>query len=284
MLPMTRSACLRAGLLIPVALVALAGSVARAQQSEPASPPTQADPSMNKAPNPPQVAVNSKPKKPAGKQVNLPTPDQTPSERRYGLPRNPIIGSPPDTDLSKPLTLDRAISIGLALQNAIAIAQTSVDSASAQLTEARSSFYPTITPSYQFQTTLQPTKVQDPTTQRIINGSFSQETTTSGILARQIIFDSGRRETSVSLSRRNVFAAQYGLADERQTVILTVTQDYYNLLRDKELVRVQQESVVRAVNTRDVIKAQALAGAAAKSDVLQAEADLANARVALLQA
>ena len=283
---MIRSVCIRAAFLLSVAIVGFNGTVARAQQSEPASPPKQADPPVNAASNPTKVAVNSKQKaKSAGKQQDATNPDQNPAQQQYGLPRNPILGPPPDTDLTKPLTLDRAIRIGLARQNSIAIAQTDIEIANARLTQARSSFFPTVTPSYQFQTNLVPSKRFDPISQqRIANGTFSQETNSSGIIARQVIFDSGRRETSVNLSRRNTFAAQYGLGDQRQNVVLNVTQDYYNLLRDKELVRVQEESVRRAETTRDVIKAQAEAGSAAQSDILQAEADLANARVALLGA
>jgi outer membrane protein len=286
---MIRSACLRAACLTPVALLFFSGTVASAQQSEPASPPKQADPSSSGKPNPLQVAAAPKSKdkpKPAGKQPAPapPSSEMTPAQQQYGLPRNPIIGPPPDTDLSKPLTLERAVRIGLARQNSIAIAQTDIISADARLTQARSSFFPSVTPSYQFQINQVPIKRSNIFGQRVSNGVASAETVSDGIVARQIIFDSGRREMNVNLSRRNTFAAQYGFGNQRQNVVLNVTQDYYNLLRDKELVRVQEESVKRAETTRDVIKAQVEAGSAAQSDILQAEADLANARVALLQA
>ncbi|HEV2471350.1 MAG TPA: TolC family protein, partial [Chthonomonadales bacterium] len=109
------------------------------------------------------------------------------------------------------------------------------------------------------------------------------ETTADAVLARQLIFDTGLREANVGLTRRNVFASQYALGDVRQTVILNVTIDYYNLLEDKNLVEVQTESVKRSQVALDVITAQFQAKLAAQVDTLQAQADLANARVALIQ-
>ena len=81
-----------------------------------------------------------------------------------------------------------------------------------------------------------------------------------------------------------MFAAEFGVGDTRQTVVLNVTESYYNLLRFRELVRVQEESVRRAQTTLEAIQAQVLAGTAAQSDTLQAQSDLANARINLLSA
>src|SRR5262249_17266907 len=135
-----------------------------------------------------------------------------------------------------------------------------------------SSYYPQVIPSYQYQNSLFP------------GNSRTVETRNGVLLATQSLYDSGKREANVGLSRRNLFASEYNLGNERQNVVLQVTQDYYDLLRDKALVSVQEESVKRAQTTLEAIKAQVEAGAAAKSDTFQAESDLANAKVALLQA
>lgn len=206
------------------------------------------------------------------------TTDMNPAARRYGLPRNPTIGSPVDTDISKPLTLDRAIRIGLARQDTIAIAQAQIDAANARVTQARSQYYPQVTPSFQYQTNLAPGVRFNPATGATSRGSVSSETRTDLIAARQLLYDSGKREANVGLARRSAFGSEYGLANQRQSVVLSVTQDYYNLLRDRELVKETQDNADRAKVTRDVIQAQADVGSAAQSDVLQAEADYANAR------
>ena len=194
-----------------------------------------------------------------------------------------MVGGPVGTDLSKPLSLDRAIRIGLLRQNSIAIAQTQADIAQARLTEARSSYFPQITPTFQYQTNLSPGGSVFINGQRF-GGSASSETRTELLAARQLIFDSGRREASVGAARRNVFGSEYGLGNQRQDVVLNITTGYFNLLRDRELVRVEQESVKRAEETSRAIQAEFEAGTAARSDTLQSQSDLANARVALLSA
>ncbi len=212
--------------------------------------------------------------------------ERTPAQVVYGLPTNPYQSAPVSLDLTRPLSLRQAIDYGLARRNTISIAQSGVLAARERLTQARSSYYPQVTPSISYQNSLNPgtrfnsNGLGGGTT---VSGSFRSDSTTSIVAARQLIYDSGRREANVGFSRRSEFASEYALGNERQSVVLAVAQDYYNLLRTRELVRVQEENVRRATTTRDVIQAQAQAGTTAQSDVIQAEADLANARVALLQ-
>lgn len=305
----------------------------------------------------------------------------TPAQQVYGVPRNPILGGSVDFDLAKPLSLERAIRIGLLRQNAIAVAQAQTDVARAGLIQARASYYPQVSPSFQFQANVLPgrrsvvgsstttttggtgstitnptgtattgstsgttgttgttasasairkgeraragtttsgtadttgtgsgltggqssggsgttttgtttgtgttTSTGGTTTTTFVNGSTSSDTRTELVAAQLLLYDSGRREANVGFARRSVFAAEYGLGNQRQSVILTVTEDYYNLLRTRELVRVQEENVRRAQTTLEAIQAQVQAGAAAQSDTLQAQSDLANARINLLSA
>ncbi len=239
-------------------------------------------------------AVNARQTKQAkGKQVtNLPDSmldALNPAQRAYGLPKNPGITFPVDPDLKKPLSLARAISLGLALQNSIAISQSSVDQAAARLTQSKSSFFPQVTPSYHYDTSLTPTKSYklDPITglpiQRLSNQSVGSTSQTATIAATQLIYDMGQREATVSQSKRSLFAAEYGLADQRQSVILNISQDYYNLLRYRELIKEDEKSRDRYKTTLEIVTTQATVGTAAKSDVYQPKADLANAEVTLLQ-
>ncbi|HLV80994.1 MAG TPA: TolC family protein, partial [Chthonomonadaceae bacterium] len=104
------------------------------------------------------------------------------------------------------------------------------------------------------------------------------------IVAQQLIFDTGKREATVGQAIRNVYASEYGLGDSRQAVILAVTGDYYTLMEDLELVRVEQENVVYAQTSLNAVNAQIAVGKSAAVDRLQSESQLANAQVALLQA
>jgi outer membrane protein TolC len=207
----------------------------------------------------------------------------TPAQKRYGLPRNPIVGGAVDLDISKPLTLERAIRIGLALQNSIAQSQAQYESASARLTQARAQYFPQLQPRLQYNAALQPGGVIN-FGGNLIRASNSTEVFSTGINANFTIWDTGIRENNIGASRRNTFASAYSIANQRQTVILAVTQAYYTLNRARALVTVQSNSVRRAQANLEIIQAAATVGTAAKSDTLQAEADLANAQVSLLTA
>lgn len=208
---------------------------------------------------------------------------QTPAQQKYGLPQNPILGDAVDIDLAKPLTLDRAIKIGLQRQNSIAISKTQTDSSKAQLTNARSAYYPQITPSLRYNYNKQPGGTFFVGGQAV-SGSAVSENRNDNIVASLQLFDVGQRDARVGNARRSVFASEYGLGNQRQSVILDVTESYYNLLRTRELVRVRNEQVRRAEKNLESIKAQVAVGNAAQSDTLQAESDLANAQVEQLQA
>lgn len=266
--------------LLPTVTLGLVGASTGAQQSTPAVPlQTDPKPMPVTAQQAPPLQNHTPPAQSQAPQAPAAVPDLNPAAKRYGLPRNPTLGGPVDTDLNKPLTLDRAIRIGLARQDTIAIAQSQVDAANARVVQARSLYYPQVTPTFQYQTNLTPGVRFNQNTGLSSTGSFNSDQQTDLIAARQLLYDGGKREANVGLARRSAFGFEYGLANQRQSVVLVVTQAYYNLLRDRELVKQQQDNADRAKVTRDVIQAQADVGSAAKSDVLQADADYANARV-----
>jgi len=208
---------------------------------------------------------------------------QTPAQQRYGLPQNPILGEPVDIDTGKPLTLERAVRIGLQRQNSIAISKTQTDAASAQLLNARSQYYPQVTPSFRYNYNRQPGGTFFIGGQAITGNAVS-ENRQDNVVASFLILDTGQRDARVGQARRSAFASEYGLGNERQAVILNVTESYYNFLRTRELARVRDEQVKRAIKNLEAIKTQVAVGNAAQSDTLQAEADLANAEVEQLQA
>ena len=274
---MSRFSTKRRSGILPLALTLIPGFAAAQQPNTPqAAPPSQ--------PAPPASENGTIPPSTKPQTVSPTTPAQNPAQDKYGAPRNPIIGGPTDLDLSKPLSLDRAVRIGLQRQNTIAIAQQSVESANARLTQARSAYYPQLTPTLSYNASTSPTQSTTFNGQTFGGGSSNSESLSNRASASLTILDTGQRDASVGNSRRGVFAAAFGLGDQRQSVILNVTQDYYNLVRFKELVRVQQENVTRAELSLKIIEKQIEVGVAAKSDRLQSVSDLANARVSLLSA
>jgi len=99
----------------------------------------------------------------------------------------------------------------------------------------------------------------------------------------QTLLDNGAREAVNAQARRAVDAATLNEADTRQATILAVTQDFYQLLLAQDLVLVAQAQVARYQQTAAVTQAQIQAGTVAGKELFQAQADLANAQVTLLQ-
>ncbi len=178
-------------------------------------------------------------------------------------------------DIAGPLTLEDAIRIGLKNQHSLAIAQASIVSAKASVTQSKSAYYPQVAPSYSY--------TNQKTTQTF-NGVKQTGVVESGITqigANLLLFDMGKREENVLASKYSAKSAGFSYTDVRQSVIQNITTSYYEILRRKELVRVAQASVDRAKTTLDATRAFVENGTSPKKDILQAEADYENADVQL---
>ena len=189
--------------IFPLALLLMPGFAAAQQPNTPqAAPPSQ--------PAPPATENGTIPPSTKPQTVSPTTPAQNPAQDKYGAPRNPIIGGPTDLDLSKPLSLDRAVRIGLQRQNTIAIAQQSVETANARLTQARSAYFPLLTPTLSYNASTSPTQSTTFNGQTFGGGSSSSDTLSNRASASLTILDTGQRDANVGSSRRGAFAANTG--------------------------------------------------------------------------
>jgi len=183
---------------------------------------------------------------------------------------------PPQThpvDLTQPLTLENAIKVALQNQNTLMIAKSQLDSARAREVQAKSSYYPQVAPTFNYSNQKSAFNVGGRSTTTTVEQSVTQ------IGARQLIFDTFKREEGVIASKYSAKASMFNVLDSRQAVIVNVSTSYYELLRRKELVKVAAASVARAKTTLDFTKAAAEVGTGPKKDILQAEADYNNAQV-----
>ena len=218
--------------------------------------------------------------------------------------------------LPTPLTLADAVAIALHQQPTGYISQTQITSANGQKAQARARYFPTLTPEFRYQDSRNTfygintgggtTSIVTPTggtggtgaggtgtagtqTTQTVTGPQSLDgvsvTRGSGstLTLQQTLFDSGTRESINAQARRGLDAARFGRTDTRQQIILAVTSDFYSLLRADDLVKVSQAQVTRAQQTVNQTQGQIDAGVAARADILQSQADLANAQVTLLQ-
>jgi outer membrane protein TolC len=96
------------------------------------------------------------------------------------------------------------------------------------------------------------------------------------LTASQLIWDGGASIASRRASRINEDAAYYTLRDTIDTVVQTVRTQFYQILLDRALVQVQEESVNLLQSQLEDQKSRFEAGTVPQFNVLQAEGQLQN--------
>jgi outer membrane protein len=96
------------------------------------------------------------------------------------------------------------------------------------------------------------------------------------LTATQLIYDGGATIASRRAARINEDAAYYTLRDTIDTVVETVRTQFYQILLDKALVQVQEESVNLLQSQLEDQKSRYEAGTVPQFNVLQAEGTLEN--------
>jgi outer membrane protein len=172
------------------------------------------------------------------------------------------------------LSLDDALRLALQNNGLARAALAEIDAADARLAAARANLYPSI-------------DISSSTTRTRIEGGGAIADTTqrqNGFGLEWLLLDNGQRELRIRQSSRTAEATRQSTRDTLRRVLFQTARAYYEVLRRKELLQVADTAVRRAETLLEVAKAQAEVGTAPQKDVLQAEADLANARVQQIQA
>lgn len=174
----------------------------------------------------------------------------------------------------QPLTLQDALRRALHYNGEIQAALAERRAAAARLTATRASLFP----SFAWSTSSTRTRIEQ-------GGAISETTTRQNALTLDwLLFDAGVRENRIRQASRSHESAYQSARATIRALLFQTASAYYEVLRRQELLRVADEAVQRAQTLLDVAKTQAEVGAAPAKDVLQAEADLANARVQQIQA
>ncbi len=174
------------------------------------------------------------------------------------------------SSLSLQDVLRRALQYNGDIQSALAQQQ----AAEARLIATRASLYP----SFAWASSSTRTRLEQ-------GGTTSEVTQRQGAFTVDwLLFDAGRREWRIRQASRSSEATRMTARATIRSLLFETASAYYEVLRRQELLRVADESVQRAQTLLDVARTQAEVGTAPAKDVLQAEADLANARVQQIQA
>jgi outer membrane protein len=169
-----------------------------------------------------------------------------------------------------PLSLKDCIDIALQRQTAVLQGANAVEGAKARETQAKGAYYPQV-------------GIQQ-TTLLAESGRATGARNGASLTVTENFYDGGLREARVSGAKAAVTQSGFTLARTKQTVVFTVTRNYFSLLRARHLAAVQQARVTYLDGNLELVKARVEAGDAAEVDQLPVQAQLANARVDLLAA
>jgi len=174
-------------------------------------------------------------------------------------------------DLSKPLTLRECIDIALERSPDALLSQLDIVSSELSLNDARSKYFPQIylNGTYRF-------------SDRIEFG-FEKENYDLGLSASYTIWDHGHREAEVAQRREELKVTRSRGESRIQQIIYEVTRAYYNLLKAKRLVEVDEEILRIARQNTERVRAFMEAGKKIEVDVLAAEVREANDELQLIQ-
>ncbi len=199
----------------------------------------------------------------------------------------PAMPSPQTEELPE-ITLDQLIRIALQNQPSVRAAQSARDAAGARLGTARSAYFPVIGTTLTYNRATQniaqgvSAATGNPIQRNVSDRSVNNQNYT--ISLNQNVFDSFQREWRVEGAREELNASNFDLSTTRQNIILGVEQAYYSYILAVHLVAVQQEAVDANTQNLNRVRGFFEVGVRPKFDVTQAQVQLSNAELALVQA
>jgi len=104
----------------------------------------------------------------------------------------------------------------------------------------------------------------------------------AGISLTQLIYDFGKTPASVRYAYENMLAAREDFKTTENNIIYNVKKAYYDLIKQKALVKIAQETVKQYQVHLDEAKSLFEVGRRIKYDVTKAQVDLGNAQINLV--
>lgn len=190
---------------------------------------------------------------------------------------------PPLLAQQRTVTLTEAIELAEQADPLVVQARGTVRSSGAGVRSAWASFLPSLSAgsTYGYSFAEGPSRT-DPITQQVLPGGASSNSVSFGLNAGMELFTGFRRGAQLSAARAAERSADASEGDARAQATLNTTQQFLLALQSGELVRVRQGEIRRAEEKRAIAIAKLTTRASTISDSLQAEVDLGQARLQLL--
>ena len=175
------------------------------------------------------------------------------------------------------ITLDQALGMALRKSPVLDASRREVDAAGARLTQANAAYFPqvSLTAGYGHIWT-------DSAQNTFAVGNTSSDDYSAGLSVSQYIFDFGKTSGLVEKNRQSLEATGKNLQATEKTLIRDVKQSYFEILKMQQLVTVSQENL--ELIRRQLAQATALykSGMRPRIDLTQAQVQLSQAELRLL--
>ncbi|HEX6939189.1 MAG TPA: TolC family protein [Longimicrobiales bacterium] len=180
---------------------------------------------------------------------------------------------------TEPRTVTLAEAIRLALENdpAAVAAEAAVTNAAADLLTARGAWLPSLSVNSTY---------GNSSNQRFdqVSGRLVSENYTARVAASYDLFAGGRRFAEHRVAGARLEAAEADRRAQRFATALRTTELFYAAAAAEELVALADQRLARAEKQLEFARTRLDVGTATRSDVLRAEIEVGNARIALVDA
>ena len=231
-------------------------------------------------PLPTGVILLSRSVPPTGLQEALPAPIPSSASATHPLLASPD-GKKIKIDLSKPITLQQAVSIALSTNRSIALAQEALLSAQGRTQEAKAGFNPTLGATFNY------TRLDEGSTGNIGGASVTfvdPNQLTLGANFSLPVDITGLLKAAKDQANFQEAVARLDINRARNQAVLDTKSAFYDILRAKALVVVATETLQNSLDRLDDSQKRYKAGVVAKFDVLRAQTDVLNGQQGLIQA
>jgi outer membrane protein len=188
------------------------------------------------------------------------------------------------------LTLDQAVKFALERNMSVAQAQNNVQAAQSGVLAATGNYLPTIsanagwTRSQNDRPGSEPVYVNGVPVAAGTSGTSVANQYSAGLSAGITIFDGLSREGEYTRASSTSVAAEETSARTRQSIVYQTQSGYLNVLRNEQLVKVNEENLKRDRQQLDRITESNRVGALSIADVYRQQSQVANDELTLIQA
>lgn len=168
------------------------------------------------------------------------------------------------------LSLDAALSMALNRNGLIAAAGKNVESAKSVVRGSWAEFFPTVTPTYSW---------FDQRENQSLGSITKLSFDSTALVANWLLLDGGQRSFALSRNKNLAESTKHSATWTVRQVLFATTRQFYEALKARELLKVADAQVARTRELVEAVQRRIDVGAAAKKDILQPQADLANAIV-----